>query len=325
MLLEKIRLVNPEWFREPLSKLELTLRIPFIAKHSLILFSTRFGLFWLLASLAMWLIHKNVFLSVFAGFIVWLIIEMFTLRKFYMTTAVPQHLKNISHIKLASENLKEHNSKDLVNLIRESTSLSSRGLVNIGYVGLAAWGWEIIFKMLYPLLVHTDLPYQNLLIGFKNKATDSDQEMWEVAQEKNKHKQKALLENYLAEYGSKVDDVEIAKPTLREQPEVINNLLKIYRDTPSPNSILIKQREKREESVRSVMESLTIPKPMFRALLRLVQENVALREDRRYYHFLGDYYIRMMLIELATRLNLRNNRIFKMSWGEIKSEVNKNL
>ena len=56
-------------------------------------------------------------------------------------------------------------------------------------------------------------------------------------------------------------------------------------------------------------------------LLKKVQENVALREDRRYYQFISDYYIRVMLIELGEKLSLKDNEIFTMKWDNIKSKT----
>ena len=321
MLREKIRFINPEWFREPPSELELTLRIPYLLKHSFFLFLKRPGPKWLVVSIILWLVFKSVLFSVFTGFFIALASELFTLRKYFQTHAVPKHLKNFKRIKKSFKGIKNATSEELVTNIEKSVWLSSWGLINIGYVGLSALGWEIIFKVLYPLLTSSDIPYQNLLVGFGNMAADSDQALWETAQEEDKEKQKIKLEKYLLKYGSKVDDLEISKPTLREQPKVINKLLELYSKTNSPYSVLEKQKKNRIENTKTVMNNLRVPKQSFTSLLKIVQENVSLREDRRHYHFIADYYIRKMILQLEKQLEIENGHIFELSWKEIKSKI----
>ena len=317
------RLINPEWFREPPSKLEATLRTPHILKHAFVLFLRRVGPRWLMLSVAIWFVFNNAIFSILAGFLVFLVIELFTLRRYYEMQAVPKHIRNIKRIKKSSVEIDGVAIKQLVKIIDDSVRLSSWGLVNIGYVGLSAWGWEIIFKAVYPLVTKSDVPYQSLLVGFKNKVTDSDQALWEIAQEKDEKKREKALEKYLSEYGSKVDDLEISKPTLREQPKVVKKLLELYKKTTSPLVILEKQKGKRIESTKTTVDSLRISKSIFFRFLKRVQENVALREDRRHYHFIADFYIRRMLLRLAKQLGISEAQIFSMSWKDIRVRANK--
>lgn len=321
MFREKIRLFNPEWFREPASKLESTLRTPYILKSGLNFFIRRLGFYWFISGLVIWILFDTIFIAILLGLPISLIIELFTLKKYYETKALPKHLKNIELVKKLFEESKKVTNSQLVKSIEKSVKLSTWGMVNITYVGVSAWGWEIVFRILYPLLSNSKIHYSNLLIGFKNKATDSDQLLWEVAQEKDKENQKIKLEEYLSEYGSKVDDLEISKPTLREQPKLVKKLLELYSETESPTKLLKVQQNKRDGDVQSVSENLKIPRSLFHLLLKKVQENVVLREDRRYYQFIGDYYVRAMLIELSKRLSLKENEIFTKSWDNIKSKT----
>ena len=292
MFREKIRIFNPEWFREPASELESTLRTPYILKYAFNLFARRLGFKWLVSGLIIWILSNNIFVSIVFGFLISLILELFTLKKYYENKAVPKHLENVKEVKKLFDESKEYSNNQLVESVESSVKLSSWGMVNITYVGLSAWGWEIIFKILYPFITTSKISYSNLLIGFKNKATDSDQMLWEVAQEKDRQKQKIKLDEYLLEYGSKVDDLEISKPTLREQPNVIKKLLELYLETESPSKLLKERQNKRDVDIQSVSENLRIPKGIFYSFLKIVQENVRLREDRRHYHFIADYYIR---------------------------------
>ena len=321
MFREKIRLFNPEWFREPASKLESTLRTPYILKSGLNLFIRRLGFYWFISGLVIWILFDTILIAILFGLLISLTIELFTLKKYYETKALPKHLKNIELVKKLCEGSKMDSDSQLIKPIEKSVKLSTWGMVNITYVGVSAWGWEIVFRILFQFITNSKIHYSNLLIGFKNKATDSDQFLWEVAQEKNKENQKVKLEKYLSEYGSKVDDLEISKPTLREQPNLIKKLLELYSETESPIKLLKVQQNKRDLDTQLVLKNLKIPKSLFYSLLKKVQENVALREDRRYYQFIGDYYIRAMIIELGKRLSLKENEIFTKSWDNIKSKT----
>ncbi len=321
MFREKVRLLNPEWFRDPSSQLESTLRTPYILKFGISLFLRRLGFKWFASGLVIWIISNNIFISIILGFLTSLIFELFTLKKYYENKALPKHLKNFEQIKVLFEESKISSNSELIKIIDNSVRVSTWGLVNITYVGVSAWGWEIFFKILYPFVTSSKIHYSNLLIGFKNKATDSDQMLWDVAQKKDKENQKIKLEEYLSEFGSKVDDLEISKPTLREQPNLVKKLLELYSETESPAKLIKEQQNKRDMDIQSVSKNLKIPKRLFYLLLKKVQENVALREDRRYYQFIADYYIRVMLIDLGKRLSLKENEIFTKSWDNIKSKT----
>lgn len=319
----RLRLINPEWFREPPSLLESTLRTPYILKHAAVLFLRRLAPIWFITSFAFWLISRSVLASSILGFVISVILELFFLKRYYETQALPKHLKNIERVKALFKQSKEATAKELVRIIDDSVRLSSWGLVNIAYVGLSAWGWEIIFKTLYPFITSSKISYQNLLVGFKNKVMESDQMLWEVAKEKDKARSKKKLEQFIDEYGSKVDDLEISKPTLREQPKVIDKLIDLYSNLDSPISLLKRQESNREKDTSRVLENIRISKGMFNALLKIVQKNVVLREDRRHYHFIVDYYIRMMIIGLGQKLFLSENEIFNISWESIRNKANK--
>lgn len=300
--------------------METTLRTPYVLKHAFRIFIVRFCLRFFVFVLGVYLLTGSLLFSLIVTISTYLVVELAILSNWY-EKILPRHLSNHKHVEALYSKRNEYANSQLVKIIEESVKLSSWGLVYIGYVGLAAKGWEIIFKYLYHLIARTDVPYQNLLVGFKNKAIESDQAFWKVAQISNKDKQKEALEEYLEEYGSKVEDLEIAKPTLRERPDTINQLLNIYSDTKPPYSVLKKSKKKRLSETEKVREQLRIPRGMFDGVLKMVQKNVALREDRRHYHFVSDYYIRQMILLLARRLKIAENVIFTISWRNIKNEV----
>src|SRR3989344_6180863 len=135
MFRDKIRLFNPEWFREPASQLESTLRTPYILKYGIGLFLRRLGFKWFVSGLIIWILFNNIFISITLCFLISLILELFTLKKYYENKALPKHLKNFENVKELFEESKTSSISRLINIIDNSVRLSSWGLVNITYVG----------------------------------------------------------------------------------------------------------------------------------------------------------------------------------------------
>ncbi len=319
-LINTLRTLNPEWLRQPFSRLEATLRLPSLVRDVLTLFIIRVFPLWLTAG---YLIghFTHWTLGLLVGLFVTVAIELFILRRWYFRRALPDHLRNLGLVKVSFAKHANLPTPQLVKTIESSVRLTSRGLINIGYVGLAAWGWEIIFRWLYPLIARpTNIPYSDLLIGFPNKSIEADQALWKVAQ-LNGARRAAQLNTYLEEFGSRVEDVELANPTLREQPELVDHLLKLYSRTPNPAYSFKQSVTKREQATQQVERQLRVPRTLFHHLLNIVQANVRLREDRRYYEFLGDYYLRQMILTLGKKLNLTDST-FTHSWQELKHAAN---
>ena len=49
---------------------------------------------------------------------------------------------------------------------------------------------------------------------------------------------------------------------------------------------------------------------------------MALREDRRFYEFSCDYYLRKMILELGYELNIPETDIFNLTWQKLKNAKN---
>jgi len=313
--------INSEWFRQKMSRLESTLRLPRMIWFGSLLFFERPMIPWLLSGLAIWLISKNFLMSIITGFLFALGYEIFTLNKRHTQVVLPRHLKNVDIIRELYNKSKSHLGNTLIRDIEISVDKASWDTVNIGYIGVSSWGWEIIFRILYPLLTKSRIPYQHLLIGFPNKTTEADQKLWEVAHTKDLAKQRKILTRYLDEYGSRVDDVDLMYPTLRERPAVVQEFLKLYKKIQSPEIRQLRAREIRQRSELQISAQLRIPPFIFKRLLKRVQDAVRLREDRRFYAFEGDYYLRQMLLRLANLSGISQSQLFKMSWQEVKNEA----
>ena len=310
-----LKTLNSEWLRKPFSALEATLRLPYLIRYCLEIFLKRLFLFWFLVTL----LTKSVWL----GLVLTLIIELFSLRRWYQQSILPRHKLNLKTIKNLYHDREKLTKKELITTIERSVKLSAWGLIHIGYVGLAAYGWEYIFRWIYPMLVKTkEFDYHQLLRGFVNKTIESDQKLWEVAQIKDSLKQKQALVEYLDGYGSRVEDIDLSLPTFREQTGAIKHLLSLNRYLPAPKTIINKAKKNRGIATVKTLQNLRIPKAVFNWLLTTTQKNVNLREDRRFWEFLADYQIRQMILLLAKRHNFGPRHIFSMSWWELKHAGN---
>lgn len=308
-----------EWYRGSLSKIELTLRLPYLVLFAFGILIIKVIPRLLVFSILIWLLTRNIPISIFSGFILTLILEMFTLRGSYEKSILPKHLKNLEIVEGFYKTQNQSTNKVLAGNIERATKLSAWGCVNIAYIALPSWGWEIVFRIAFPLLVkNPKFIYHDLLIGFPNKSTEADELLWKVAQEGVSAKHSLLLDKYMHDFGGRISDADLGKPTLREQVGAIKSLILLYKNTDSPEARRKLTAEKREKTTKEVLNQLRVPKSLFLWLLSLVQRNVALREDRKYYEFVPDYYIRQMLIELGSRIGINKNDIFNKSWVEIK-------
>jgi len=186
LTLRHFRFLNPEWFRNPQSQLELTLRISIVLKEIFILAVTRVLPLITLFTILSYIIINNLLLSLIIGLILFFIFELISLEYWYKKVLLPAQQKNIVLIKNLSLINKNKQTSELITNIETAARLSAKGIVNIGYIGMAAWGWEIIFKKFFTFLVKDrNINYSDLLISTPNILLESDQKLWEAANEKD--------------------------------------------------------------------------------------------------------------------------------------------
>lgn len=323
MLRKIINTANPEWLREPASTLEQTLRRRYVLRYIILILFSRILLKWVISSVVFSLLFSSNIVSILLGLLFTILFELFTIRGYYKNKAVPKQLDNVEALKNQLNSFEYIQTKHLANLIQNSVKISSKRMVDIVYAAISVIAWMGLIKISLPIISSAKVSYYDLLIGLKNKHIESNQKLWEVAQIKDQKKRKSMLNKYLIEYGSKIDDLDYAKPTLREQPNVVNKLLEVYSKSESPYFVLNRQKERRIKYTNEIIKGLRIPKSVFLSFLEKVQQNVSIREGRRYYALMPDYYIRKMILELANRIEVGEEMIFKMSWKDIKDKSKK--
>jgi len=314
--LRHFRSLNPEWFRKPQSKLEATLRIPLVSKEIGIMVLTRVFPLIAIFSLTMRFLLTITFpmIPIALGFFLYLLFEFWVLEHWYKNNLLPKHKRNIDCVNKMEISI---DSKALISNIEKSVRMSAYGIVRIGYVGLASWGWEILFKIIYPLITKdNDNLYTDFLVGMPNKVLEFNQALWEVANEKDDKKKAMKNQDFLNKFGSVVDDMDLSYKTFREKPNAIESLLNLNKGAIEPNIDHQKMLSRYQSTLNSV--KLIVPFSIFINLVAKVRANVALREDRRFYEFAMDYKIRTMLLELGKRKKIAESELFNESWEELK-------
>lgn len=310
---------NDEWFRNPMSHMEKSLRLPLLIKHGLIMLFTRPFLFWAVFTIIVNLLIHNLIIAIAIGFFVTITWELVWLRAHFLHHILPRHNNNQKEIIKIFKEYKMQSIAEQVRSIQRVADLSAWAIINIGYIGIAAWGWEIVFRLLYPLLVrHPKFPYYFLLVGFVNKTLEADQKLWEIARIQSDKNQKQDLNDYLEIYGSRGDDIDLSLSTFREQTAFIDSLLVTLPHVVSPLSLQKQQARKRVKNINQIVPSLRVPRSLFAWLLSRTQENVNLREDRRHYYFQPEYFLRQMIIELGARKGILQDQVFTHAWKELQ-------
>ena len=154
---------NLEWFREPLSPLEKTLRLRLIYKHILIIFVVRFLPRYFILLVLLYLIQAPF--TPLIAFIIFFASEMFLLESWYHQRVLPKHKKSITEIRDLASKITKDNTPEVIKLIKKAANASAWSIVNIGYLIVPSWGWEIILKTVYPVITKKGAPlFQDLFV-----------------------------------------------------------------------------------------------------------------------------------------------------------------
>lgn len=184
-MLQVFRLINNEWFRQPFSPLEKTLRLPYLIRDGVFLLFRRVILPWFVVGYTLSTFIQQLWIVILLSFTLIVICELLSLSAYYKRVVLPRHLRNMQKIIRLYKDSHTATSK-LTHNIELMSQLSAWSIIHFGYVGIAAWGWELIFRGIYPLITHdSPIPYQDLLIGFPNQTLKADQELWLLAKRKS--------------------------------------------------------------------------------------------------------------------------------------------
>lgn len=318
-------LILSEWYRHQTSPLERTLRLPKLTRELILVLFERILTLPLLISLicrvSVSLVSYRLSFALFfvlaiALKLVW---EMIYAKDWWQKTILPRHLRNIEKISQASNQLLNQKSTPdrIIQALDKLVDLSVWGMARSIYIAFPSMLWEIIIKFLYPYISRTkNQAYSTLFIGFENKNIESDMKLWEVSQESSPKDKDAKLNQYLDLYGSRVMDIDLALPTLRERPQELAALVRLFSHLhQGPKERLELARAARQTAEQSIYSP-------FLSMVRLAQKNVCLREDRRFYEFSADYDIRQIVLLLGKKLGFMNPQdIFGQSWDQIKKLV----
>lgn len=154
----------------------------------------------------------------------------------WLKDVLPKYQQQIDKIKKI--NLDKLSSRKLVSLLQETTQLEAWMFGESLYVGIICGYTEMKLKLAYKLFVEDKnlANYHELLIGFPDKGMQMDAKLWKVAQIKEKSNQNNELDKWIKRYGYRIQDKELIYPTLGEDKEIINSLIKLYKKLSWPKN-----------------------------------------------------------------------------------------
>ncbi len=243
---------------------------------------------------------------------------------------LPKYKKEMS--KLKKFDFKKASNQDLLAYLEKIMKFEAWIVTNSMYVGLHCVYSEILLLYAYKFLVKDGnwRNYNQLIRGFPNKTIEADQALWELARSLKKPSYKDRLSAFVGEYGHRVFDIDVIHPTLAEDKDLLDNLIRIYsKVTPSKNPAnqlkeAKKDRLKQEKfAFKNLREWVPLTRRIFEKILRFSQRYADIRESRPYYHLMAFSLSRKTLLELGGRLAQlkKPDDIFYLTHQEIEDLV----
>ena len=175
---------------------------------------------------------------------------------------------------------------------------------------------------------------EQLFTGFESSSAKADQALWELAQEARANGELAAsirdrslaelhrvrrsfqaldvwldaFESWIDTYGHRVFDLDIAQPTLSDEPETVLEMLRssLQEQTISPKIRLDYAVHRREDAQRSLEKRLrrypSLARTLVRRLVRLAVDYAEIREDRPFYLHMNWPPLRHALIGIGQML-----------------------
>lgn len=251
----------------------------------------------------------------------------------WVGTFLPPYSRRVES--LADVKMKELRPAALRVLLDEIISTASLCWSWVIVTGINAKIAAVLCKTVLGVLRVQRKEVDSLLSGFGSKSSEADQELWSLAERGRSDEQvmaavtggalpnlicqdservsplsawSADFRKWLASYGHRVFDLDVAAPTLQDRPEVAFEIIRQYlaRPTEPPSARLEQTRMRRLQSGAILTVHLARYPRFARALahwvLRVTVEYTVLREDRPFYLHRTWALLRRVLIELGERL-----------------------
>lgn len=331
--------IYADWFREPLSPLEKTWRLPFLFKEGRDFIKKRLGLKVPLDYYQIrggYVFIRNDWLKLFfqPGTIfapIKFLTNFFSEKENWEKQILPESKQLIK--KWQKQKISSKTNVELWNcanqIMKEDTNLSIRTV----YVGIYSISIELLLSWFYKLFVRDQYSgYQKLLIGFPNQNHKINQDLQELAklQQNNHEKYEEKRVEFTENFGFRSSDWDIVLPTFGEQIETINQLIKLHQENPDQdfNQVLKKSLDEKNEKAKFVLKNLRfklITRPIFSWILKWSWEYIPLREDRAFWGGSGIFFVRRCLNLLGKKLDLEPNMIYYLKKQELEKLLDSKL
>lgn len=237
---------------------------------------------------------------------------------------LPDYQREIGKIKTTE--LQKCSRDKLIETLKTTVELEGKLMAESVYVVLYAIASEVMLKIAYSLFVRDPekINYYELLIGFPDAGLEADAELWKISRLKGKSRQ-SKIQDWIRRFGHRIQDKDILYPTLGENPETIENLVKIYRSAANPRQRIKAagaRRITRERFATKNLRSTPGAEVIFEKIKQVAKEYAKIRNSRPFYYY-GNREIRRILFAIAAGIPWAKDRsdIFFLKFDELEAAV----
>ena len=301
-----------EWYHRPVSPMEESLLLPKHINQSLSLISKKLGIrfpspAWKVISGYLYMTGKYSSVLFQPGIILlpfkfWK--ELPVAGRRWTRQVLPAYQKEIDKVKIMD--LEKFRQDKLIEILEKISELESKLMAESVYVVLYAISSEVMVKIAYGLLVRDaeKINYHELLIGFPDAGLEADAQLWKISRLTGKNRQ-SKIQDWICRFGHRIQDKDILYPTLGENLEMIDNLIRIYRSATDPKQRIeaaVTRRLAREKLAAENLHSIPGVKVVFGKIKQIAQDYAKIRNSRPFY-YQGNHQIRRILLALAKRIS----------------------
>lgn len=235
--------------------------------------------------------------------------ELKPARLRWMHEVLPSYQNQIRSIR--QKNINQFSNKELIELLNRAVKIEGKLMAESVYVVLFALLAELLLKFAYGALIKDNQKwhYQELLVGFPDLGIEGDMKLWEVAHSPAAVVEKKLNE-WIEEYGHRIQDKDILYPTLGENQKMLDAILNLYKNSVSPAEKVGaagEKRRQREIFANNHIKNIPGARRLFNQIKILGQDYAKVRNSRPYY-YQGNANIRRILFEVADRIKWMRNK-----------------
>lgn len=243
----------------------------------------------------------------------------------WINEVLPDYQQQVKSVR--EKDISQLSSRELIEILDQAVKLEGKLMAEAVYAVLFALFAEILLRFAYGMLINDNHKwhYRELLIGFPDLGIEGDIKLWEIAHSAPAAAERKL-DKWIEKYGHRIQDKDILYSTLGENRMMLESILSLYRQSPSPAERVKTAGEKRrlrETFAAEHVKNIPGARWLFNQIKLLGQDYARIRNSRPYY-YQGNVNIRQILFEAAGRIGWTENKndVFYLRAEELIPAIN---